>query len=145
MAEKDYSHRDVVDKLSIKPGQLVVFVAQGKTFDTALRERILARTGLVQLEDNNEHIDIVLVQIDVTDNAVEVLQDWKQRLKPNGAIWLLTPKRNQPGYVDQRDLITAGLSAGLVDNKVCSISDTTSAMRFVFRKTDRRPAVSASL
>ena len=43
----------------------------------------------------------------------------------------------QPGYVDQNDLIAAGGPAGLVDNKVCSVSDTVSAMRFVIRRVDR--------
>nr|MBA2451381.1 DUF3052 family protein [Chloroflexota bacterium] len=71
---------------------------------------------------------------------VALLETWKPRLQPNGGIWLLTPKRGQPGYVDQRELIAAGLAAGLVDNKVCSVSDTTSAMRFVIRKADRPPA-----
>ncbi len=73
-------------------------------------------------------------------DVVALLQHWRSRLEPAGGIWLLTPKRGQPGYVDQRDLIAAGLAAELVDNKVCSVSDTTSAMRFVIRKRDRPTA-----
>jgi hypothetical protein len=39
--------------------------------------------------------------------------------------------------VDLRELIGAGPAAGLVDNKSCSVSDTTSGMRFVIRLADR--------
>jgi ligand-binding sensor domain-containing protein len=55
----------------------------------------------------------------------------------DGGIWLLSPKRGLPGYVNQSELIAAGLEAGLVDNKSCSVSETTSGLRFVIRRADR--------
>src|SRR5437764_98260 len=70
----------------------------------------------------------------------EAADEGAQPLTSNNAasgIWLLTPKRGQPGYLDQRDLILAGPTAGVVDNKTCSVSDTTSGIRFVIRKIDR--------
>jgi len=39
--------------------------------------------------------------------------------------------------MNQDTLIPFGLDAGLVDNKICSISDNESAMRFVIRKSER--------
>lgn len=136
MAERDYGHRDVVDKLSIRPGYAVVFACEAMEIDVALREWIVDRAGRPPaLED--EAVDVVLVATDVTTDFIEVLKRWRLRLKPNGGIWLLTPKRGQPGYVDQRELIAAGLQAGVVDNKSCSVSPTTSAIRFVIRKRDR--------
>lgn len=136
MADKDYSHRDVVDKLGIKPGHAVAFVAAAGPLDGALRVRALDRAGRPPADDG-EPADVVLTTSDDATDAVALLERWKPRLRPTGGIWLLTPKRGRPGYVDQRALIAAGLAAGLVDNKVCSVSDTTSAMRFVIRKTDR--------
>ena len=136
MAERDYGHRDVVDKLNIRQGYAVVFACEAGAIDVVLLERIVDRAGRPPaLED--EAIDVVLVSTDVATDFVEVLKRWRLRLKPNGGIWLLTPKRGQPGYVDQRELIAAGLQAGVVDNKSCSVSLTTSAMRFVIRKRDR--------
>ncbi len=76
--------------------------------------------------------------IDETTDAVALLKKWRQHLTPSGGIWLLTTKRGQPGYVDQRTLIVAGQQAEVVDNKICAISSTVSAMRFVIRKKDRR-------
>ena len=136
MAEKDYAHRDVVDKLGIKPGHAVAFALEVSEIDEELRERIALKTGRPPAEDD-EAVDIVLAFIDPTVSATEVLKRWKSRLNPTGGIWLLTAKRGQTGYIDQRGLIAAGSEAGVVDNKVCSISDTVSAMRFVIRKRDR--------
>ncbi|HEY3060486.1 MAG TPA: DUF3052 family protein [Chloroflexota bacterium] len=136
MAEKDYSHRDVVDKLGIKPGFVVAFVSEPVAVDALLRERVLDRVGRGPADDN-EPLDLVLIGADASTDAEAVLKRWRPRIDQAGGIWLLTPKRGQPGYVDQRDLIDAGPAAGVVDNKICSVSDTTSAMRFVIRKVDR--------
>jgi hypothetical protein len=134
--ERDYSHRTVVDKLGIKPGFAVAFDAAPVPIDADLRSRALAQTGRGEAADD-EPADVVLVGADTSTDVVPVLKGWRQRIDQAGGIWLLTPKRGQPGYVDQRDLILAGPSAGLVDNKICSVSDTISAMRFVIRKADR--------
>jgi Protein of unknown function (DUF3052) len=136
MAEKDYGHRDVVDKLSIKPGHVVVFAREAGKIDAALRQRILERAGRAPAAED-EAVDVVLASVDDTTDVIEVLQRWRTRLKPAGGIWLLTTRRGQPGYMDQRELIAAGIQAGVVDNKVCSISPMISAMRFVIRKKDR--------
>jgi hypothetical protein len=135
-AERDYSHRDVVDKLGIKPGYAVAFVADSGAVDPALRERALARAGRAAAAAD-EPPDVVLAWIDADTDAVGLLRDWRARIDPAGGIWLLTPKRGQPGYVDQRELIAAGSAAGVVDNKSCSVSDATSGVRFVIRRADR--------
>ena len=134
--ERDYSHRDVVDKLGIKPGFAVAFEAAPIAVDPELRARALARSGRDEAV-NGEAVDVVLVGADASTDAEAVLERWRPRLDQAGGIWLLTPKRGQPGYIDQRELILAGPAAGLVDNKTCSVSDTVSGIRFVIRKIDR--------
>lgn len=136
MPEKSYQHRDVLDKLGIRPGQCVAFEQAGPTIDPELRQRILDRAGR-QAASDEESADVVLATFDGTGDAVALLSKWRTRLVANGGIWLLTAKRGQLGYVDQRELIAAGQQAGVVDNKICSISATTSAMRFVIRKHER--------
>ncbi len=135
MSERDYSHRDVVDKLGVKPGQVVAFAEEAWRIDPGLRERSVTRTG--RSAGGDGVLDLVFVAADDTTDAVAALRRWKARLAPAGGIWMLSPKRGQPGYLDQRALIPAGAAAGLVDNKSCSVSDTVSAMRFVIRKKDR--------
>src|SRR5205085_12554853 len=100
------------------------------------RARALARAGREAAADD-EPADVVLIGADASTDVDHVLSAWRARIDPAGGIWLLTPKRGQAGYVDQRELILAGPAAGVVDNKICSVSDTTSGIRFVIRKIDR--------
>ncbi len=135
-AERDYSHRDVVDKLGIRPGDALAFDRAPLPVDADLRARALAKAGRDEAADD-EPVDVVLIGADASTHVEEVLERWRTRIDPAGGIWLLTPKRGQPGYVDQRELILAGPAAGVVDNKTCSVSDTVSGIRFVIRKKDR--------
>ncbi len=136
MPEKNYQHRSILDKLGIQPGQAVAFVHGAREIDQDLFQSIIERTGRSPAAED-EVLDIVLALIDETTNVIEVLKKWREHLTPSGGIWLLTAKRGQSAYVDQRELIAAGQQAGVVDNKVCSVSPTLSAMRFVIRKKDR--------
>jgi hypothetical protein len=47
----------------------------------------------------------------------------------NGAIWVVYSKGQK--HFRQIDVITAGKSVGLTDNKVCSFSTSHTALRFV--------------
>lgn len=136
MPHKDYSHRDIVDKLGIKAGTIVAFDEEVAPCDTMLRQKVLKRTGCDPAGEG-EPADVVLVPLHAGVDAAEVLRRWRTRIRPDGGVWLLTPKRGTSGYVDQRELIQAGAEAGLVDNKSCSVDDVTSGMRFVIRKADR--------
>ena len=134
--ERDYSHRGVLDKLGIKPGNAVVVEEISGPLDPEASAGLEERLGRGRAADD-ESVDVVLAVVDAANDLVAVLADWKTRIDPAGGIWLLTPKRRFPGYVPDTILIDAGKAAGLVDNKVCSVSDETSAMRFVIRKADR--------
>jgi hypothetical protein len=139
MPERDYSHRSTIDKLGIKPGHRVAFDERAGPIDPALVQDVLDRVAR-PAADTLSNLDIVLAAVDDTSDPITVLREWRDRISPTGAIWLLTPKRGQPGYVNQTDLIPAGAVARLVDNKTCSVSDTVSGMRFVIRRADRPSA-----
>ncbi len=108
--------------------------------DADLKQRVLDRCAR-ELAATAEPLDIVLALANASVDIGALLAIWKPHIRPTGAIWVLTPKRSRPGYVGDGPLIAAGLQARLVDNKICSISGTTTAMRFVIRRSDRpRPA-----
>ena len=136
MPDRDYSHRDVIDKLGIKQGHAVAFSHGLVGLDEQLLRRVLERTGR-EVAQEGEPIDIVLAIVDNVAEAGAVFENWMPRLRPNGGIWLLSRKRGWPEYIDQNRLMEVGLAAGMVDNKTCSVDERTSAMRFVFRKKDR--------
>jgi hypothetical protein len=62
------------------------------------------------------------------------------RLSPAGGLWVAWPKKASGVPTDLTEDVVrgVGLAAGLVDNKVCAVDDTWSALRFVFRLADRR-------
>jgi hypothetical protein len=64
------------------------------------------------------------------------LKEIKTWIEPNGAIWVVRPKGGRSALRDI-DVIEAAQTAGLVDNKIASFSDTHGAMRLVFRLRDR--------
>ena len=136
MPDRDYSSRSPVEKLGIKAGHAVVLESAARPLDPALVAAVLLQAGR-DIAAEGEPVDTVLITVDDTTDAAAMLRRWKARLRPTGAIWLLSPKRGCPGYIDQRLLIEAGWAAGLVDNKVCSVSKTVSAMGFVIRLRDR--------
>ena len=136
MAHKDYSHRLVVDKLGLMPGAAVAVAAFGRSHEAALLADVAARTGRSFVTEG-ALADIVLLAVAEGDDVAAILRIWEQRILPSGAIWVLTPKRGQPGYMVPDLLIAAGAEARLVDNKVCAVSERTSAMRFVIRRIDR--------
>jgi hypothetical protein len=136
MPDRDYGSRSPVEKLGIKAGQTVALESAAWLLDRKLCAAVLLQAGR-DVAAEGEPVDTALITVDNTTDAVALLSRWKARLRPTGAIWLLSPKRGCSGYIDQRLLIDAGSAAGLVDNKVCSVSETVSALRFVIRLRDR--------
>jgi hypothetical protein len=136
MPDRDYSSRSPVEKLGIKAGHAVALESAAWPLDPALSAAVLLEAGRAVAAEE-EPVDTALITVDNTTDAEALLRRWQGRLRLTGAIWLLSPKRGCPGYIDQRLLIDGGLAAGLVDNKVCSVSETVSAMRFVIRLRDR--------
>ena len=139
-AEKSYAHRDVLDKLGIAEGMRVRIVgAIPDELLPRLRER--AGDGLVG-DDDSEPVNVILYRVE--DAGIRAaFARLRQAITPEGAIWALTAKRGQPGYIQQERLIPLGKAAGLVDNKSCSVDEVTSAIRFVIplaQRTPRKPA-----
>ena len=63
----------------------------------------------------------------------------KATLGPADGLWVAWPKKASKFETDlDFDAVqSAGLAAGLVDNKSCSIDESWQALRFVYRLSDR--------
>ena len=63
----------------------------------------------------------------------------KATLAPADGLWIAWPKKASKLETDLSfDAVqSAGLAAGLVDNKSCSIDEDWQALRFVYRLADR--------
>ena len=56
------------------------------------------------------------------------LKSLSRSMAKTGAIWVVYPKGQT--HIREIDVINAGQSAGLTDNKVCRFSETHTALRF---------------
>lgn len=126
------STRPLLDKLGVKPGSKVAVVdLDDVTFLSLLRGRT---TDIVRGKPRTP-CDLVFMGATSAKDLTR-LGEVKSWIEPNGAIWVVRPKGGRAPISDT-DVISAGLAAGLVDNKIASFSDTHGAMRLVFRLRDR--------
>jgi hypothetical protein len=133
-----YAAKDVTDKLGVKPGHAVRVVGAG---DPALLERVRARAGR-DLAGDGERADLVFYWPASAEEITVTLRALRSVIAPSGGIWVVSSKRGKAGpggapYLPDQVLIPLGLAAGLVDNKICAVSDRETAMRFVIRRSDR--------
>jgi hypothetical protein len=133
-----YAAKDVLDKLGVIPGSAVL--AAGAVRDAELMRRARRKSGRPPARAS-ELADIVLYWPRTAGEVTRDLTALRERISQNAGIWVISAKRGRerPGrpYL-ANDVIALGLAAGVVDNKVCSISETDTAMRFVIRRSERR-------
>jgi hypothetical protein len=58
-----------------------------------------------------------------------------KQLVPTGMLWVSWPKKSSGVATDlaENDVRSIGLEAGLVDTKVCAVSEVWSGLKFVYR------------
>ena len=123
----------LLDKLGVRPGMRVALIEiDDESFRPLLAERTSDITdGWPELET-----DVVFFGAETT-NALEPLEALGARIRPNGAIWVVSRKGKTASLRDI-EVIDAARAAGLVDNKVVSFSPTHTALRLVIPLA-RRP------
>jgi hypothetical protein len=130
--DADYSHRTLADKLGLKPGMRVrVSGDVGDALPTDAAERV---GGSITLKTD---LDVIIRGVGSEAEAEDLFERLRPSLADHAVIWLVTRKKGHPRYVKQEDLIALGKSFELVDNKICSVDDDHSAMRFVIPKALR--------
>ncbi len=123
--ERVYS-TPLLDRLGIRPGMRVALI---DIDDPDIRPLVRARTSDITEDWPEPDTDIVLLGADSTD-ALEPLRALAGRIRPNGAIWVVS-RKGRAGTLRDVDVIAAARAAGLVDNKVASFSSTHTALRLV--------------
>src|SRR5438067_10470145 len=98
--ETDYSHRSAVQKLGIRHGDRVEIVGD---VGPGLRRDVKEVTGrgLVRSGD----LDGAIVLVESIDEAQEVIDRYRARLRDTGYLWLITRKRGHESYVNQMLLV----------------------------------------
>jgi len=122
--ERDYSHRLLIDKLGVKPGQrIAVLGVESAEFLTELAARVPEYSRGKRVNG----ADLIFFSAEAVADLAQ-LHSLERSIHKDGAIWVVYPKGQK--HIREIDVITAGKAAGLTDNKVCSFSATHTALRF---------------
>ena len=123
--------RGRLDKLGVKPGHRIAVIGVD---DTAFREELATRTDDVSSGKPRKESDVIVVALSKTSELPR-LKALREAIKSNGAIWVVWPKGRKEFRED--DVRAYGPTAGLVDVKVMSFSDTLSGLKMVIPLKDR--------
>lgn len=84
-------------------------------------------------------IDFAMLFTKSADSLKKEFPRTAKRLAPAGMLWVSWPKKSSGVPTDLTENIVReiGLAAGLVDVKVCAVSDVWSGLKFVRRLKDR--------
>jgi hypothetical protein len=123
----------LLDKLGIRPGMRVALL---DIDDAEIRPLIAERTSDLTEGWPEPESDIVLLGAETLDGLAH-LEALAARIRPNGAIWVVS-RKGRTATLRDTDVIDAARAAGLVDNKVASFSSTHTSLRLVI-PVDRRP------
>jgi hypothetical protein len=131
-----YSGTPLPKKLGIKEGHRVALVDAPDQIDELLRDLPPAVTVL---RSARAPIDVVLWFVTERRVLERRLPDLADRLDRAGGLWICWPKKASgvPTDVTEQVVRDAALALGLVDNKVCAVDETWSALRIVYRLKDR--------
>ena len=130
--EKVYT-TPLLDKLGVRPGMRVSLI---DIEDPTIRPLIADRTTELTEGWPDPDTDVVLLGADTLD-ALLPLESLVTRIRPNGAIWVVS-RKGPAATLRDTEVIAAAREAGLVDNKVASFSPTHTALRLVI-PVARRP------
>jgi hypothetical protein len=131
-----YSGTPLVKKLGIKSGFNLAFVNPPADFVSGLD---LPPETKVSSNGSRQPLDFVLLFVKSRQELAAKFSPTAAKLKPDGMLWVCWPKKASGVKTDLTDNVVreVGLSAGLVDVKVCAVDEVWSGLKFVFRLQDR--------
>ncbi|MCI4343135.1 MAG: DUF3052 domain-containing protein [Thermoplasmata archaeon] len=131
-----YSDTPLPQKLGLRPGFRVHLVNEPMEVRALLQASL---AGCQCLDAPGSALDFVMV---FTDRRTELWKEVRQAtewLSPAGMLWACWPKKSSGVLtdLDEHGVRGIGLRTGLVDVKVCAVTETWSGLKFVRRVEDR--------
>jgi hypothetical protein len=132
-----YSGTPLPKKLGIKEKFRVSFVELPADVRAELRDTL--RTCDVA-SDARGPLDFAMVFVKTKAELKKQFARAAKQIAPAGMLWVSWPKKTSgvASDLDENIVRRVGLEAGLVDVKVCAVSDVWSGLKFVIRLKDRR-------
>lgn len=135
-----YSGTPLATKLGIREGSSVALVGAPDGFGQELSP--LPAGVRLSRQARGTNLDVVVFFTTARADLARRFLPLSQRIQPAGGLWVAWPKRSSGVTTDLTEdvLREIGLPHGLVDNKVCAITEVWSGLRFVWRSANRPPA-----
>lgn len=136
MSESGYSGTPLPKKLGLKPEFAALFVALPPDLDHLTADLPKASQALSLEVAQGANLDYIHVfeteRARLEDHALRL----KAMLKPSGMLWVSWPKKASkvPTTITEDVLRTIFLPTGLVDVKVCAVTEIWSGLKFMIRK-----------
>lgn len=131
-----YSRRSLADKLGLAAGQRVHFSALPRDVE---RELGALPDGIERSASLRGTFDYLHAFVTTRAELERVVTQFKAALAPTGMFWVSWPKKSSGVATDvTEDVIRAiALPRGLVDIKVCAVSEVWSGLKLVVPVKDR--------
>jgi len=131
-----YSGTPLAQKLGIKPGARLLRVNAPEGLEGWLAP---LPADVRAVPGGSGKADVILFFTMEGKELARRFTPLAKRLDAAGGLWVGWPKKSAkvPTDLDENQVRAIGLAAGLVDNKVCAISEVWSGLRFVYRLKDR--------
>jgi hypothetical protein len=133
-----YSGTPLPRKLGIGDGDAVALIGAPGWLEDLLGEV----PSVAQLHtdlDGDALFDVIVVFVSWRAKLEAELGRLRDRMAPACGLWVAWPKKTAKVPTDMSDNVVreVALPTGLVDNKVCAIDETWSALRLVIRRENR--------
>jgi hypothetical protein len=128
-----YSGTPLATKLGIKAGMSIVLLQAPSDFQMELP------SGVVVRRQARGRAEVVLAFSTLLARLEPRVHAWGSMVFPSGGLWLAWPKKASGRATDISDgaLRSVLLARGMVDNKICAVDATWTALRFVWRREHR--------
>jgi hypothetical protein len=131
-----YSGTPLPKKLGIKAG----FRVQFGDLPSEVRAELSSELAACEVvSERKTPLDFAMVFTKSETHLIKEFERIAKHLAPAGMLWVSWPKRSSGVATDLDENVVreVGLAAGLVDVKVCAVTDVWSGLKFVRRVKDR--------
>jgi hypothetical protein len=135
-AATGYSGTPLAKKLGIKAGTTLLSIGAP---DNYLKLLAPLPDDLVLAKRPSATVDVVHLFTTQQQDLAKQLAGLRKTLKPDAAIWISWPKKASkvPTDVTEDTIRSVALPMGLVDIKVCAVTEVWSGLKLVLRKALR--------
>jgi hypothetical protein len=132
-----YSGTPLPRKLGLQPNFRTLLEAMPADVRADLKDSLSACELVKQARGP---LDFVMLFVKSPSELEARIGTLAPQLAPAGMLWVAWPKKSSgvPCDLNENDIRTIGLAAGLVDIKVCAVNETWSGLKFVIPVARRK-------